>query len=311
MSTAYNDYAKELAQANARYGKYAAAYNEQFSCDPNPVDRTFSESAPPDAKQWSRLENFRGNDRDARAAYLDHPHASTQPTPKEEKMWELNQSRNWDIDRQPDPYLDHANSKNKWLPPMAADREQNREKANAYAERIEQQYGAQYDAYAAKAGNQAVDKFDYLNTMAVVEGEKLRAQSQKQTHSEQQGQAQPPPAQAQAPVQEAPAAKTRLSVANFQQAPEAYIDDRVKAMEGKSDGELKQVQATAESEYQALSKAQAESGQRGVLGQGTIAEDVPKIAEWNSYKAKENEQLEHKKQDVLEDSQSQRQTRTQ
>src|SRR5690606_29122919 len=163
--------------------------------------------------------------------------ASTQPTPKEEKMWELNQSRNWDIDRQPDPYLDHANSKNKWLPPMAADREQNREKANAYAERIEQQYGAQYDAYAAKVGNQAEDKFDYLNTMEVVEGEKLRGQSQKQTQSDQAQQA---PAQAQAPAQEAPAAKTRLSVANFQQTPEAYIDNRVKAMEGKSDGELKQ-----------------------------------------------------------------------
>lgn len=286
--SAYTEHAKQLAEANRRYGKYEAAYNEQFACDPDPKNRKFNDTAPADDKQWARLENFRGNDRDARAAFQDNPNASAQPTAKEAKMWELNQSRNWDIDRQPDPYLDHANSKNKWLPPMAADREQDREKANAYATKIEEQHGAQYDAYAAKAGSKAVDRFDYLNTMAVVEAESRR-DSQKQTQAQAPAQA---PAET---AQEAPA-RTRVSLASFQGEPTAYIEQRSQELAKLPDDELKQVMAQADADHRAA-------------GRKSVAEEAPKVQQWNEYRAKEAAQQEHA-QEVASQSQSQTQSQT-
>lgn len=270
-----------------RYKKYEAAYNAQFAADPDPANRKFQEYDMPKIQQ-ERLEIFRGNDRDARAAHLSNPaDPLTKPTPKEAKMWEINQKDHWQIDRAPTEYVDHPHSKNKWLPPMTGDKDQ----TNAYFENVEAKHGAGYDAYAAKAGSNAVSRDQYLSTMAVVEFEGMKRGAQQ---TQQQAPAQ------QSPVQEQPepAKRSRLSVANFQGTPEAYIDERVKAMESKSDGELEQVKATAQAEHAAM-------------GRGPIEQEAPKVAAWNDYKAREAHAEEARAQEVLVDTQTQRRTRQQ
>ena len=229
-----------------RYKKYEAAYNAQFAADPDPANRKFQEYDMPKIQQ-ERLEIFRGNDRDARAAHLSNPHDTlAKPTAKEAKMWEVNQKDHWQIDRAPTEYVDHPHSKNKWLPPMTGDKDQ----TNAYFENVEAKYGAGYDAYVAKAGSAAVSRDQYLSTMAVVEFEGMKRgaqQTQQQAAAAQEQPAQQAPAQEQATPQE-PAKRSRLSVANFQGTPEAYIEGRVKAMESKSDSELEQVKTTAQAD---------------------------------------------------------------
>lgn len=248
--SAFTDHEKDLSKAR-HYQKYEHAYNAAFAADPDPNTRKFDELAPKDSKQWERLEIYRGNDRDAYHAHKTYPSdPNYAPTEREKKMWAYNQSKHWDIDNQPLPYIDHELSKNKWLPPMGSDKE----KINAYFESIDSKYGPQYDTYAKQARGAAVSKEQYLSTMAVIESEERRSagqqrkqeatQQQKQDTKQAQGQSADQTTAAQ--VADAPAQelrRSRIRTENFTvDSFTAYLEQDYSK---RSNEQLREVQSAA------------------------------------------------------------------
>ncbi|WP_140722385.1 hypothetical protein [Pseudomonas sp. Hp2] len=251
----YNEFIeheKQLAFAQ-RYRKYEGAYNAAFAADPNPERRKFDELAPKDDIQWKRLKAYRGNDRDAYRAYMsDQDNPRNQPTETEWALWQANQKDHWRIEREPS-FSAHPQSNNKWLPMSPEQR--STEKATKFFEQVEAEYGAGYDAYAAKAGSQAVAKDDYLRTMAVVDFEARAGRAQQQQQVRQQTPAEQAPrvntgAQQEATPQQGAAQatqpKSRLSLTNFQGPTSEYVEQRGAEISKTSGTERAQIKQQAE-----------------------------------------------------------------
>ncbi len=261
--SAFTDYEKNELSLGRRYRQYEGAYNAAFAADPNPNQRTFNELAPPDDIQWKRLEAYRGNDKTAYQAYRSNPSDPlSMPTEKEAAAWKANQADMWRVEREP-AFDKHEATNNKWL--SMTPQARNSEQGQNFLAHVDQKYGAGYQAYAAKAGSNAVDRSDYLRTMAVLEVESMRSQAQQKQRAPQapaqtqanpaafqqatlaQASAQQAPQQAtaqQAPAENAP--KTRLSLANFQGPTSEYVEQRGAEIAKASGSERTQIKQQAE-----------------------------------------------------------------
>ncbi|WP_414608286.1 hypothetical protein [Stenotrophomonas pavanii] len=256
-----------------RYKKYEGAYNLAFAADPDTQLRRFDEMAPESDQQWKRLEVFRGNDREAYHAHKSNPNdALVRPTEKEQRMWEANQADMWRIDREPS-YGQHAMTNNKWFDLSLEQRRG--ENTQKFFHAAEQRYGGDYEAWAAKAGNNVVAKEDYLQTRAGLEIEQRQAaQQQKMKDAQAQAQSaqQAPSTQQEAPAQPTPQAspeaqgqtapaeaprRTRLSLANFA-TPEDGIAHLHKEMSALPAEQVKQRFEQAEADHQAMGKGRSE-----------------------------------------------------
>jgi len=264
------------------YRKYAPQYNAAFAADPNPLSRSFDANAPVGDIQWKRLEAYRGNDKTAYQAHRSNPSDPlAKPTAQEAAAWKANQADMWRVEREP-AFDKHEATNNKWL--SMTPQARNSEQGQNFLAHVDQKHGAGYQAYAAKAGSNAVDRSDYLRTMAVLEVEGMRSKAQQQQRAPQaatQTQANPTafqqaaPAQApakQAPEQQAPAQndqpKTRLSLANFQGPTSEYVEQQQAAVEKMSDAELPKVKQQLEAEHV----------QKGL---GTLQEGGEKVDSYN------------------------------
>lgn len=275
-----------------RYKKYEGAYNLAFAADPDTHLRRFDEMAPEDDQQWKRLEVFRGNDREAYHAHKSNPNdALVRPTEKEQRMWEANQADMWRIDREPS-FGQHAMTNNKWFDLSLEQRRA--ENTQKFFHAAEQRYGGDYEAWAAKAGNNVVAKEDYLQTLAGLEIEQRQAaqqqkmkEAQAQAQSAQQApstqqeapaqptpQASPEPVQVQAAPAEAPR-RTRLSLANFA-TPEDGIAQLHKEMSPLPEAQVKQRMEQAEADHQ-------------TMGKGKTEEVAPRVEALNAYHAQVQE----------------------
>ncbi|MBJ6984037.1 hypothetical protein [Luteimonas sp. MC1750] len=248
--SAYTNHEKQGAEVKAKYSKYEAQYNATFAADPSKQDRKFDELAPADAKQWARLETFRGNDRDARAAYLDHPNSSTKPTPKEERMWDANQADRWAIDREP-AFGQHPATNNKWLDMSLEERRSDR--GQKLFEAVDAKYGPSYDKWAQRAGPNIVSKDTYLEGLTVNAHESVSArQQQAQQTSAQDQQAQ------QAPV------RTRVSLSEFASASE-FTSQKAQELSKLEPKQLENVEQASEKSFRASSNMSVEEGTSKVM----------------------------------------------
>ncbi|EMR0512906.1 hypothetical protein RY963_000910 [Stenotrophomonas maltophilia] len=275
-----------------RYKKYEGAYNLAFAADPDTQLRRFDEMAPESDQQWKRLEVFRGNDREAYHAHKSNPNdALVRPTEKEQRMWEANQADMWRIDREPS-YGQHAMTNNKWFDLSLEQRRA--ESTQKFFHAAEQRYGGDYEAWAAKAGNNVVAREDYLQTRAGLEIEQRQAaQQQKLKEAQVQApparqapvahhaapaqptpQASPEPAQVQAAPAEAPR-RTRLSLLDFA-TPEDGIAQLHKEMSQLPAEQVKQRSEQAEVEHQAMGKGKSEDA-------------APRVEALNAYHAQVQE----------------------
>lgn len=267
-----------------RYKKYEGAYNLTFAADPDTQLRRFDEMAPESDQQWKRLQVFRGNDREAYHAHKSNPNdALVRPTEKEQRMWEANQADMWRIDREPS-FGQHAMTNNKWFDLSLEQRRG--ENTQKFFHAAEQRYGGDYEAWAAKAGNNVVAKEDYLQTRAGLEIEQRQA-AQQQKLKETQAQEQPaqqaasvqPTPQASPEAQEQAAAgaprRTRLSLLNFA-TPEDGIAQLHKEMSQLPAEQVKQRSEQAEVEHQAMGKGKSEDA-------------APRVEALNAYHAQVQE----------------------
>ena len=262
--SAFTDHENELSRAR-RYEPYAHFYDAAFRADPNPEDRKFDSMAPIDAKQWDRLETFRGNDKDAYSAFKADPeNPSNRASDKEQGMWKANEAAHWQIDWGTNSQ-EHELSKNKWLPPM---NHASPEQIKGYFEGVDAKYGSAYDAYAKKEGSNAVHRDDYMRTMAVVEMENMKAarqQSQQVVQPEQvltgqteQAQAQPEQAQPEQGQETQERKRTRISLKDFQGSGSEYIAERKEEISALADGELDNVMTEAKAQHKELFKVELE-----------------------------------------------------
>lgn len=264
MST-YSDKHDQQEHLERTYRKYAPQYNAAFAADPNPQSRTFDAMAPVGNIQWKRMEAYRGNDKDAYHAHLSNPSDPlAKPTEKEAAAWKANQADHWRVEREP-AFGQHEATNNKWL--SMTPQARNSEQGQNFLAHVDAKHAAGYQAYAAKAGNNAVDRSDYLRTMAVVEVEGMRATQNQQKAPQQQAPAQTQAnpaafqqaAPTQAPVQHAPAQqapqqasaeiaqpKTRLSLANFQGPTSQYVELRGAEIAKATTSERAQIKQQAE-----------------------------------------------------------------
>lgn len=220
--SALTDYEKNELSLGRRYRQYEGAYNAAFAADPNPEQRKYNELAPKDDIQWKRLEVYRGNDKNAYHAHLSNPaDPLARPTDKEQAMWQANQKDQWRVEREPG-FSAHPQSNNKWLPMSPEQR--GSEKATAFFEQVEAKHGADYNAYAAKAGSQAVAKDDYMRTMAVVDFEAMTGRAQQQ-HS---------------------MPKSRLSLESFHGPTSEYVEQRGAEIAKATGSERAQIKQQAE-----------------------------------------------------------------
>lgn len=251
--SALTDYEKNELSLGRRYRQYEHAYNAAFAADPNPQSRQFNETAPKDDVQWKRLETFRGNDKQAYHAHQSNPgDPLAKPTEKEQSAWQANQADHWRVEREP-AFGQHDATNNKWL--ALTPEARNSDKGQAFLAHVDQKHGASYNAYAAKSGNNAVDRNDYLRTMAVVEVEGMRAAQQQQSQAPAQQssaptQASQSPAPAQPSEDQAPK-KSRLNFADFSRPANQQIDDRAADISKMSDKELEQTKAQAKQQHEA------------------------------------------------------------
>lgn len=248
--SAYSDKHDQQEHLERTYRKYAPQYNAAFAADPNPQSRAFDASAPVGDIQWKRMEAYRGNDKDAYQAHLSNPSDPlAKPTEKEAAAWKANQADHWRVEREP-AFGQHEATNNKWL--SMTPQARNSEQGQNFLAHVDAKHAAGYQAYAAKAGNNAVDRSDYLRTMAVVEVEGMRATQTQQKAPQQQ-------APAQTPVQHAPAQqaaqqasaeisqpKTRLSLANFQGPTSQYVELRGAEIAKATTSELALIKQQAE-----------------------------------------------------------------
>lgn len=249
--SALTDYEKNELSLGRRYRQYEGAYNAAFAADPNPEQRKYNELAPKDDIQWKRLEVYRGNDKNAYHAHLSNPaDPLARPTEKEQAMWQANQKDQWRVEREPG-FSAHPQSNNKWLPMSPEQR--GSEKATAFFEQVEAKHGAGYNAYAAKAGSQAVAKDDYMRTMAVVDFEAMTGRAQQQQKVRQQvpaKQAQRVNPASQATTQQGAAQssmpKSRLSLESFQGPTSEYVEQRGAEIAKATGSERAQIKQQAE-----------------------------------------------------------------
>jgi len=259
----YSDKHDQQEHLERTYRKYAPQYNAAFAADPNAQTRTFDPMAPVGDIQWKRLEAYRGNDKTAYQAHRSNPSDPlAKPTAQEAAAWKANQADMWRVEREP-AFDKHEATNNKWL--SMTPQARNSEQGQNFLAHVDQKHGVGYQAYAAKAGSNAVDRSDYLRTMAVLEVEGMRSQAQQQQRAPQapaQTQANPAafqqatPAQAsaqqapqQATAQQAPAEnapKTRLSLANFQGPTSEYVEQRGAEIAKASGSERTQIKQQAE-----------------------------------------------------------------
>lgn len=280
-----------------RYKKYEGAYNLAFAADPDTQLRRFDEMAPEDDQQWKRLEVFRGNDREAYHAHKSNPNdALVRPTEKEQRMWEANQADMWRIDREPS-YGQHAMTNNKWFDLSLEQRRG--ENTQKFFHAAEQRYGGDYEAWAAKAGNNVVAKEDYLQTRAGLEIEQRQAaqqQKMKEAQAQAQSAQQAPSTQQEAPARPTPQAspeaqgqtvpaeaprRTRLSLANFA-TPEDGIAHLHKEMSALPAEQVKQRFEQAEADHQAMGKGRSEDA-------------APRVEALNAYHAQVQEGLQQER----------------
>ena len=257
--SAYTDHESQQTQVRARYGKYEAQYNATIAADPNKADRKFDELAPPDAKQWARLETYRGNDRDARAEFMDHPNSATQPTAKEQRMWDANQAENWAIDREPDMYLDHPHSKNKWLD--MSQQERRSERSQQFFEAVENKYGPTYEKWAQRAGSSVVDRDTYLQGLAVIADEAVRARQQQA----QQTQETPSYVNAEQFMDEQIQAKSKLNLKQI----DSFRDTQAKSFKSQNGETIEQAQGKVE---QLIRISEMEKAEQEARRQEAVAE---------------------------------------
>lgn len=280
-----------------RYKKYEGAYNLAFAADPDTHLRRFDEMAPQDDQQWKRLEVFRGNDREAYHAHKSNPNdALVRPTEKEQRMWEANQADMWRIDREPS-FGQHAMTNNKWFDLSLEQRRG--ENTQRFFHAAEQRYGGDYEAWAAKAGNNVVAKEDYLQTRAGLEIEQRQAaqqQKMKEAQAQAQSAQQAPSTQQEAPARPTPQAepeaqgqtapaeaprRTRLSLANFA-TPEDGIAHLHKEMSALPAEQVKQRFEQAEADHQAMGKGRSEDA-------------APRVEALNAYHAQVQEALQQER----------------
>lgn len=294
------------------YRKYAPQYDAAFSADPNPQSRKFDAMASIDDIQWKRLEVYRGNDKEAYQAHLSNSaDPLAKPTVKEAAAWKANQADQWRIDREP-AFGQHEATNNKWL--GLTPEQRNSEKGQAFLAHVDNKHGAGYEAYAAKAGNHAVDRSDYLRTMAVVEAEGMSAlaQQQKQVQAPAQqpatttnSQVSPAAFQEQAP--QAPASqkipaqeprKSRLSLAEFQGTAGEYIAQREAVIVKQSDSELEQTKTNAVQQHEAQ-------------GLGKLEEQHEKVESYNRVQASLAAARAARRQESLAEAQNRNRSRSQ
>jgi hypothetical protein len=300
--SALTDYEKNELSLGRRYRQYEHAYNAAFAADPNPQSRQFNETAPKDDVQWKRLETFRGNDKQAFHAHLSNPgDPLAKPTDKEQSAWQANQADHWRVEREP-AFGQHDATNNKWL--ALTPEARNSDKGQAFLAHVDQKHGTSYAAYAAKAGNNAVDRSDYLRTMAVVEVEGMRAAQQQQS----QAPAQQVPAPVQAPQAKSPALsqpsddqaqkKTRLNFADFTRPANQQIDERAAVIAKMSDKELEQTKTHAVQQHEAQ-------------GLGKLEEQHEKVESYNRVQSALQAARAARRQESLAEAQSRNRSQSQ
>ncbi|GAB3512998.1 hypothetical protein [Pseudoxanthomonas daejeonensis] len=302
--SALTDYEKNELSLGRRYRQYEHAYNAAFAADPNPQARQFNETAARDDIQWKRLETFRGNDKGAYHAHQSNPSDPlAKPTEKEAAAWQANQVDQWRIEREP-AFGQNDATNNKWLGLTPEAR--NSEKGQAFLAHVEQKHGAAYDAYAAKTGNNAVDRSDYLRTMGVVEAESMSARAQSQQQAPQQ---QAPQQQAAGKTQaaqeaatiQAPAPevkKSRLNFADFSRPVDQQVDECAASMAKLSDKELDQTKQQAIQQHE-------------VKGLGDFQEASANVESYNRVQSALQEARAARRQESLAEAQSRNRSQSQ
>ena len=297
--SALTDYEKNELSLGRRYRQYEHAYNAAFSADPNPPSRQFNETADKDDIQWKRLETFRGNDKNAYHAHQSNPgDPLAKPTEKEAAAWQANQADHWRIEREP-AFGQNDATNNKWLGLTPEAR--NSEKGQAFLSHVEQKHGAAYDAYAAKTGNNAVDRSDYLRTMSVVEAESMSARAQSQQQAPQQQTAgKTQSAQEGAPVQTpAPEVKkSRLNLADFSRPVDQQVDECAASMAKLSDKELDQTMQEVPKQHEAK-------------GLGNFQEASANVESYNRVQSALQEARAARRQESLAEAQSRNRSQSQ
>ena len=298
--SALTDYEKNELSLGRRYRQYEHAYNAAFAADPNPQSRQFNETAPKDDVQWKRLETFRGNDKQAYHAHQSNPgDPLAKPTDKEQSAWQANQANHWRVEREP-AFGQHEATNNKWL--SLTPEARNSDKGQAFLAHVDQKHAASYDAYAAKTGNNAVDRSDYLRTMAVVEVEGMRAAQQQQQAPQQQAPEQivaspAPSAASQAPASQEPK-KSRLSLVEFQGTASEYIAQREAVISKQSDSELVQTKEQAKQQHEAQ-------------GLGKLEEQHEKVESYNRVQSALQAARAARRQESLAEAQSRNRSQSQ
>jgi len=293
--SAFTDYEKSELSLGRRYRQYEGAYNAAFAADPNPNQRKYNELAPKDDIQWKRLEVYRGNDKNAYHAHLSNQSDTlARPTEKEQAMWLANQKDQWRVEREPG-FSAHPQSNNKWLPMSPEQR--GSEKATAFFEQVEAKHGAGYNAYAAKAGSQAVPKDDYLRTMAVVDFESISSRSQQQKSSQQA----PAGLSTAAPInqsQTAPVRTSRISLSDFNKPLDEQISQRQADIAKMSKGELEKSKAAIAVEHEAR-------------GLGKLEDQHAKVESFNRVQSTLAQVREERRQENLAQAQTRNRSRSQ
>lgn len=291
--SALTDYEKNELSLGRRYRQYEHAYNAAFAADPNPQSRQFNETAPKDDVQWKRLETFRGNDKQAYHAHQSNPgDPLAKPTEKEQAAWQANQADHWRVEREP-AFGQHDATNNKWL--ALTPEARNSDKGQAFLAHVDRKHGASYDAYAAKAGNDAVDRPDYLRTMAVVEVEGMRAAQQQQSQAPAQASQSPAPTH---PSDDQAPKKTRLNFADFSRPANQQIDDRAADISKMSDKELEQTKAQAQQQHEAQ-------------GLGKLEDQHEKIESYNRVQSALQAARAARRQESLAEAQSRNRSQSQ
>lgn len=236
-----NNHENDLSPSR-RYRKYEHLYNAAFAADPNPETRKFQELAPEDSAQWTRLEVYRGNDKDAYDAHRSNPNdALVRPTAKEEAMWKANADDLWRINREP-PFGKHENTNSKWLDMTPQQRLS--DKGQEFLSKVEQKYAPSYDQWAARAGSNKVDQKSYIEGLTAVAQEHVMA-SRSRT----------------APVNEQAApTRSRISLANFNGTGQQFVADQVQKLRDEPVAKLDQVIDQAKRDHQATTGMSVEQG---------------------------------------------------
>ena len=273
----YTKHEDQMSKAR-HYEKYKAEYNFAFAADPDPTSRKFDESADANAKQWARLETFRGNDESAYRAHQTNPtDPYFLPNDKEQEQWAANDADKWAIGREP-AYGLHEGTNNKWLDMSLEDRRSfDKGKGQSLLAAVDKHYGPKFEDWAEKAGSNRVVKETFLQGLAVVGHEKQQASQQAQALTQQQptAQQQATPATQQAVSSEAqPVKRTQLDATAFTQqspAPQPHVPTRINLdqfdlekrgpeMKAKSDTEIQNVMDDSQKMYAQVSQVSISEG---------------------------------------------------